>query len=81
MFNLDLIDWLGNFEGTLPELYLVGGAVRDLLLGERPIDLDLVCKDAESFARSIAKKKDTAIVHMEKKRGEPCFRLVDRKQH
>jgi tRNA nucleotidyltransferase (CCA-adding enzyme) len=35
-------------------LYLVGGAVRDVLLGGSPIDLDLVVEgDAEAFARSL----------------------------
>ena len=35
-------------------VYLVGGAVRDLLLGEAPIDLDLVVEgDADAYARSL----------------------------
>jgi tRNA nucleotidyltransferase (CCA-adding enzyme) len=35
-------------------VYLVGGAVRDLLLGGAPVDLDLVVEgDAEPFARSL----------------------------
>jgi tRNA nucleotidyltransferase (CCA-adding enzyme) len=35
-------------------VHLVGGAVRDLLLGGAPIDLDLVVEgDAEAFARSL----------------------------
>ena len=35
-------------------VYLVGGAVRDLLLGGAPVDLDLVVEgDAEQYARSL----------------------------
>jgi tRNA nucleotidyltransferase (CCA-adding enzyme) len=35
-------------------VYLVGGAVRDLLLGGAPVDLDLVVEgDAEAYARSL----------------------------
>jgi len=41
-------------EAGLP-LYLVGGAVRDLLLGELPVDLDLVVEgDALALARRVA---------------------------
>jgi len=37
-----------------PAVHLVGGAVRDLLLGEQPVDLDLVvATDAASFARRL----------------------------
>ncbi|MER3603796.1 MAG: poly(A) polymerase, partial [Thermus sp.] len=37
-------------EGTI----LVGGAVRDLLLGRRPLDLDLLAKDPERSAQEAA---------------------------
>ena len=37
-----------------PPVYLVGGAVRDLLLGGTPFDLDLVVEgDAAAFAASL----------------------------
>ncbi|MGB8426199.1 MAG: hypothetical protein WCD88_10485, partial [Desulfobacterales bacterium] len=37
------------------EAYLVGGSVRDLLLGRRPFDLDLaVAGDPAAFARRLA---------------------------
>ncbi len=70
--------WLEGFEGPFPELYLVGGVVRDLLLGRKPKDVDIVCKDAKAFVHLLAKGKDMAIVPMEKRPGEPCYRLVDR---
>jgi tRNA nucleotidyltransferase (CCA-adding enzyme) len=40
--------------GAAPGVHVVGGAVRDLLLGGRPYDLDLVVEgDAAAFARSL----------------------------
>jgi tRNA nucleotidyltransferase (CCA-adding enzyme) len=47
--------------GGEPEAYLVGGAVRDLLLGGRPLDLDLVVEgDAAAAASRIG---DELVVH------------------
>jgi tRNA nucleotidyltransferase (CCA-adding enzyme) len=43
----------------LPPVYLVGGAVRDLLLGGRSVDLDLVVDgDARAVARELADRLD-----------------------
>ncbi len=69
------------FTQDLPEdgrLYLVGGTVRDLLMNAVPKDADLVCKDAKKLAASIARRKNDALVMMEKKPDEPCYRVVDR---
>lgn len=45
---------LGVLDGD-PSVWIVGGAVRDLLLGEEPVDLDLVVEgDAVAVARSLA---------------------------
>ena len=79
MESIDLSVWLAGFERPFPDLYLVGGVVRDLLLGRQSKDVDMVCKDASTFVHLLAKGKDMAIVPMEKKPGEPCFRLVDKK--
>jgi hypothetical protein len=38
-----------------PRSYVVGGAIRDLLLGREPLDVDVACDDAASVARSIRK--------------------------
>ncbi len=59
-------------------LYLVGGAVRDLLQGDQPKDIDLVCKNAKDFACRLGECKKAAVVPMEKKPDEPCYRVVDR---
>jgi tRNA nucleotidyltransferase (CCA-adding enzyme) len=41
----------------LPPVYLVGGAVRDLLLDETPVDIDLAVEgDARSAARTLAER-------------------------
>jgi tRNA nucleotidyltransferase (CCA-adding enzyme) len=50
-----LLQRLSGVEGV----YLVGGAVRDLLLGGRPADLDLV---VEGDAAAIARRLDGAVV-------------------
>ncbi len=53
-----LLAALGDEEGV----HLVGGAVRDLLLGEGPVDLDLVVEgDAAPLARRIAERLGGAV--------------------
>jgi len=54
---------LPGMERLLPALdglspaYLVGGAVRDLLLGEQPVDIDIAIEgDARSVARAVAER-------------------------
>ncbi len=76
--NLSLKKWLDNSSIEIPEIYLVGGTVRDLFMGRVPKDLDLVCKDAGKFAAGLAAVKNAALVVLEKKPHQPCFRVVDR---
>lgn len=76
--EMDLKDWLDALEGETPELYLVGGAVRDRLLGRPAGDMDLMCRDAEGLAQRLAKSRNGVVVPFEKKPGEPCYRVVDR---
>lgn len=64
----------------IPQLYLVGGSVRDLLLGHELKDIDLVCRGAKDFAMRLAKCKNAALVPMEKKPEEPCYRIVERER-
>ena len=73
-----LKNWLSCKDIEIPQLYLVGGTVRDLLLSFTPKDIDLACKDAREFAGTLARCKNAAFVPMEKKPDEPCFRVVDR---
>ena len=70
--------WLDSQSiGSFP-LYLVGGTVRDLLSNNFPKDIDLVCKNAKKLASDIAGQKNAALVPMEKKPDEPCYRVVSR---
>jgi poly(A) polymerase len=70
--------WLGALGDEWPELFLVGGAVRDRLLGRPPGDMDLMCRDAAGVARRLAQARNGVAIPFEKKPGEPCYRVVDR---
>lgn len=70
--------WLGSAGDSGLQAYLVGGSVRDLLLGHAPKDLDLVCRNAKEAAAHIARRTNASLVPMEKKPDEPCYRVVDR---
>ena len=78
MYPISLKSWLSCSAVTIRPLYLVGGTVRDLLLGDQPKDLDLVCRNAKDFAHLLGECKNAAVVPMEKKPAEPCYRVVDR---
>lgn len=70
--------WLSAFKIITPPLYLVGGTVRDLLLGDQPKDIDLVCRNAKDFAFRLGKSKNAAVITLEKKPEEPCYRVISR---
>ncbi len=76
--SVALAKWFGAGIACKQPLYLVGGTVRDLLLGQSPHDLDLVCRNAREVASDIAGRNRASLVSMEKKPGEPCYRVVDR---
>jgi putative nucleotidyltransferase with HDIG domain len=78
MYPDALKSWLSCNVAASESLYLVGGTVRDLLLGDQPKDIDLVCRDAKDFAYRLGKSKKAAVVPMEKKPAEPCYRVIDR---
>lgn len=80
MYPISLKSWLSCSAATILPLYLVGGTVRDLLLGDQPKDIDLVCRNAKDFAYRLGKCKNAAVVPMEKKPEEPCYRVIDREQ-
>lgn len=74
----NLKHWIGVLEDSWPDLFLVGGAVRDRLLRRQPGDMDFMCRDAEKMARRVAERGNGVVVPFEKKPGEPCYRVVDR---
>ena len=76
-----LSGWIGTGSIRKNTLYLVGGTVRDLLLGRASKDLDIVCRGAKVLASAIARDRNAALVAMEKKPDEPCYRIVDRRHH
>src|SRR5688572_3652191 len=51
------------------EAYVVGGAVRDELLGREVVDLDVACQDPEAAARSYAKVSGGAIFPLSERHG------------
>jgi len=65
------------FKGALPSgTYLVGGAVRDALLGRPPHDWDLVtANDFQGTARDLARELKAHLVPLGKP-GQPLIRLV-----
>src|SRR3989304_9058610 len=70
--------WLHKYPEDIPQLFLIGGTVRDMLLDSPPKDIDLACKGAREFAYNLAAYRNAAIVPMEKKPHTPCYRVVDR---
>jgi len=60
-------------------VYIVGGAVRDGLLGRPLGDVDLVCRDPAGLARHLARSEDTAAVPFLKRPAMPCYRVLDRR--
>ena len=70
--------WLAPLGAELPQLYLVGGAVRDHLLQRTPKDIDLMCRDPEDFAKRLGRFHGAAVVPFVGKAETPCFRVVNR---
>jgi tRNA nucleotidyltransferase/poly(A) polymerase len=59
-----------------PAAYLVGGSVRDLLLGRPPVDLDIaVSEDPAGYARAIAARTGRRVVAMGQP-GQAVFRVT-----
>lgn len=56
------------------EGYLVGGYVRDFLMGRKSTDRDIVIKDAEEFAKELAKKYDATFITLDDE--NKIYRLV-----
>ncbi len=57
-------------------LYIVGGAVRDCLLGKKPVDIDLAAKkEPGQFARRIARRFGSRVIHLHQNDNH-LFRVV-----
>jgi len=70
--------WLSLVNTDFPEIYLVGGSVRDYFLARSINDIDLASPDPRLAAFQIAKSKNARIVSFEKKADQPCYRVIDR---
>jgi poly(A) polymerase len=78
--ELDLRNWLTGIDvHDRPELSLVGGVVRDLMLDRLPKDIDFACENANGVAESIARANDARVVTFQKQEQESCYRVVSRK--
>lgn len=78
--DLFLQKWISPVKGGLPRIYVVGGAVRDHVMGRPFQDVDLVCRNAAGFARRMAENRGipTTVVPFTRSRRTPCFRVVNR---
>jgi poly(A) polymerase len=83
--KIDSIENISQLLETLrveiPQLYIVGGAVRDRLLKKEIKDIDIVCHNAKNLTKSIAELNEMTMVAFEKKIDEPCYRLINRNNH
>ena len=67
--------------GIMPKgkgAYIVGGSVRDLLLGQTPVDYDIaVYENPKYFAQRVAEKTSGRLVELGKP-GQVLFRVVSK---
>ncbi len=62
----------------IPGAYLVGGSIRDLLLGRSPLDWDIaVLKEPDSYAKHIAANISGHLVYLGKS-GHPIIRVISK---
>ncbi len=59
------------------DAYLVGGAIRDSLLGRSLTDIDVAVSDARAFAQSAARRLGTRAVLLDERRGVYRLPLAD----
>lgn len=57
------------------DVYIVGGAVRDAILGNKPLDIDLASRDARETARQFQKQTGGTLVDLGRERFA-TFRVV-----
>ena len=80
LFQNQVVQALGNFADVRGvSLYLVGGSVRDLLLGRRTTDIDFaLASDAIAFAKAFAASIQATCITLEE--NPPTARVIV-KQH
>lgn len=61
-------------------LYLVGGSIRDTLLGKECSDFDFTARNIETLARSFAVGVQSSFVHLDNTPGRETFRVIVEKQ-
>jgi tRNA nucleotidyltransferase/poly(A) polymerase len=66
-----LARWLSPLGPNLPPLYLVGGAVRDLLLNRPVKDIDVMTADPLNLGLILSRHHGAALVSWELGRGRP----------
>src|SRR5438093_9637162 len=59
------------------EAWIVGGAVRDELLGRPLLDLDIACRDPEGAARAFARRSEGAPFPLSDRHGAWRVALAD----
>lgn len=83
MFSLPLplSNHIINLMEIVPQnsVYIVGGTVRDILIGKSPVDIDIaVSGDVEMFSKKLAKSVGGVLFALDKDRG--VFRVVSPKK-
>jgi tRNA nucleotidyltransferase/poly(A) polymerase len=71
-----LKSWLSQESIPLDGVFLVGGSIRDMVLGRPLKDVDLVCSEAESFAARLAERTKGRLVPLGQNHDPPSYRLV-----
>jgi poly(A) polymerase len=78
LLSSTLCRWLAPLGADLPPLYLVGGAVRDHLLGRESKDIDLMSANPQAMAHALESVHDIALVPFLNKPDASCLRAVKR---
>lgn len=73
-----LASWFSGL-GPRSPAFVVGGAVRDVLLNREASDIDLASPDPEPLARLLADARGAALVPLLKDPRVPCYRVVSRR--
>lgn len=60
----------------LSQAFLVGGGLRDLLLGRHVFDYDLALSQAREKANKIGSDKKYRMVPLSEKQGQSCYRII-----